>query len=897
MRFYYFNSTHWDREWYATREEFRYLLVQNTKRILQCLERPGYGHFVFDGQTVVLEDVAEVRPDLASRLREVVSSGRLRVGPWYVMPDELLASGESLIRNLQTGRRLAQQFGAEAWPVAYVCDIFGHIAQLPQIGAGFGLAGIIVWRGLDRHKVLGQAARWQAPDGTQLPLLALPHRRGYSDFYLSFRKKLADETDTAAYAAAFESYLQGRKAENPFPEDFLFMSDAMDHSSPLEKLPELLDGLRRQFPAAEVIHTDCLDFFRRECTEATPLISGEQCHPARTYGGRTLSGTLSSRYDLKRRNDLCHNLVELLVEPEAAARAYCGDVEDLPFLQLLWKTLLQNTAHDSICGCSIAAVHRRMTARFDDGEAVGRVLASAFCEDRRRKLAPPATPAEDGTYLLQVYNPLPYDFAGSVTLHVEIPTEPPFPGRHPAPNAEPINHFRLNNADGTAIAYQTLDIHRARRCRRLGLNLSLVDSHTVVTRLKLPAAAWTTLRLEPDNDFGQPPSTLRTGPQTAQNGLVKMQVTPGGALTLTDLRSGRDYPAINTFVVDRDVGDGWFCHPPIGLPERTRWSVRDVRVVTDGPERVTFAIEHVLQLPERLDYAANNNAQFSVIRESDQNAELVLHLTVSLDRDSDLLPFHIRLENHARDFRLRWLIPTGIHGPAFASQAFALISRPAQLAPELTRVFESEAIEKNFDGMLGKRDDRGGLALLSRAGLHAGGPRDDEPQSLSVILLRAFMRTIFTQGESDGELSGSQEFDGTLALFPTERTPAELFRALQGCRVELPHFLAAGEPPAAEASWLRVTGEVVVSALKPADDATPGLALLRLFNPDAQKRTFTVQGYWATAVQCRLDETGDTPLASDGHTLNGEIAPGAILTLKFRRSVPADLTRQSDKCE
>ncbi|HYD47243.1 MAG TPA: hypothetical protein VEB21_02785, partial [Terriglobales bacterium] len=104
--------THWDREWYQTFQDFRCRLVRLTDRLLDLLERdPSFSHFHFDGQTIVLEDYLEVRPENRPRLRRLIATGRIAVGPWYVLPDEFLVSGESLIRNLQIGHRIAAQFG------------------------------------------------------------------------------------------------------------------------------------------------------------------------------------------------------------------------------------------------------------------------------------------------------------------------------------------------------------------------------------------------------------------------------------------------------------------------------------------------------------------------------------------------------------------------------------------------------------------------------------------------------------------------------------------------------------------------------------------------------------------------------------------------------------------
>src|SRR3990172_7584133 len=133
--------THWDREWYRTHEEFRYRLVRLVGGLLHPLGgEPAVRHLTLDGQAIVVDDYLEVRPGARERIAKLVRDGRLLVGPWYVLPDEWLVSGEALIRNLRLGLRQAAELGG-AMPLGYVPDQFGHVGQLPQIFRGFGLEG------------------------------------------------------------------------------------------------------------------------------------------------------------------------------------------------------------------------------------------------------------------------------------------------------------------------------------------------------------------------------------------------------------------------------------------------------------------------------------------------------------------------------------------------------------------------------------------------------------------------------------------------------------------------------------------------------------------------------------------------------------------------------------
>ena len=181
-RFFVVPHTHWDREWYVPFEEFQMRLGSVVDEVIDVLESdPSFPCFTLDGQAIVLEDYVDVRPDNETRLRALIKTGRLEVGPSYILPDELLVGAEPLIRNLLIGRAVCRRFGAEPSPVGYMPDSFGHPLQLPQILAGFGIDSFIFSRGLgDELDELGVVFRWRSPDGSEVR--AFQQLPSYSNF-------------------------------------------------------------------------------------------------------------------------------------------------------------------------------------------------------------------------------------------------------------------------------------------------------------------------------------------------------------------------------------------------------------------------------------------------------------------------------------------------------------------------------------------------------------------------------------------------------------------------------------------------------------------------------------------------------------------------------------------
>ncbi|MGE5927575.1 MAG: alpha-mannosidase, partial [Gemmatimonadota bacterium] len=170
--------THWDREWYLPRAAFTARLVPVVDWLIDALEQDeAFRTFLLDGQTVLLEDYLRVRPEQAARVHHLVATGRLATGPWYVLADELIPSGESLIRNLLLGSSASRRLGRRL-EVLYSPDAFGHPAVWPQLAAQFGIAHGVLWRGLAPALDDGDLFRWAAPDASEVLLYHLP-RDGY----------------------------------------------------------------------------------------------------------------------------------------------------------------------------------------------------------------------------------------------------------------------------------------------------------------------------------------------------------------------------------------------------------------------------------------------------------------------------------------------------------------------------------------------------------------------------------------------------------------------------------------------------------------------------------------------------------------------------------------------
>ena len=319
--------------------------------------------FTLDGQLQTIDDYLEIRPENEQRLRELVQAGRLAIGPWQVLMDEFLVSGETIWRNLEVGLERAREFGGEM-RVGYLPDMFGHIAQMPQILRAHGLDNAVVWRGVPAA-VEGHVFEWRGVDGSSVRAEYLPAGYGNAAYLLMAPEKLGE---------AVEALIEAMRPF--FGDDPVLAMYGTDHQEPL---PELVDIVERANAENDRV--------RIELTTLGAAL-GNGSAPSTTWTGEMRSGAranvlmnvTSARIDIKAAAGRAERWLERYAEPLAALH---GSEWPHEFLALAWRRVIENSAHDSICGCSADAVSAQVLVRFAEAEQLGRDLAAEALEPAR----------------------------------------------------------------------------------------------------------------------------------------------------------------------------------------------------------------------------------------------------------------------------------------------------------------------------------------------------------------------------------------------------------------------------------------------------------------------------------------------------------------------------------
>src|SRR5438067_8073884 len=511
-------TTHWDREWYRTFQAFRSRLVDTVDRVLDLIDNdPGYT-FLLDGQAIVLEDYLEIRPDRCTDLERRVREGRIEIGPWYVQPDSLLPGGEAHIRNLSEGRRVASTIGPVSH-VAYTPDSFGHPAQFPQLFADFGLNHFLYWRGNDNEIAeLPAEYAWTAPDGSTI--LACHFWLGYGN--AAGLPKDVDEAVGRLTKAVEE--LSARTTSGR-----VLLLAGTDHQPPDAHTGAVCDALAKA-TGWNVRRGVLADFVEGLTTEGRPAFSGE------LLGGRIanlLPSVWSTRTYLKIANRRCETTLDGWAEPWSALGAALGLPDERPALRAAWRQLLQNQAHDSICGCSQDAVHEQMLGRYDYAFEIARETAKRECE---RIAGLDVTRRIDWSdeITLAVFNPSPH--ARTDVVRFPVQGYPPFDNsrRH---MIHPLNWINMKLDKGFTVAQHpppggAYDWKPARKVAvethdRVRIINEQSDFDVEFVASDVPAFGFRTFRLAPSDDaFAEEIDDERT----ITNGSVTVEANEDGTL-------------------------------------------------------------------------------------------------------------------------------------------------------------------------------------------------------------------------------------------------------------------------------------------------------------------------------------------------------------------------------
>ncbi|HKI94674.1 MAG TPA: glycosyl hydrolase-related protein [Gemmatimonadales bacterium] len=571
--------THWDREWYEPESVLRGRLVALLDDVVDRLSRDAGLVFLLDGQASLIDDYLRIRPEQRRVVRHLVGAGRLEVGPWYVLADELLAGDEPLVRNLLVGRDVSAALGG--WlSVGYSPDAFGHPAALPTILAGFGIESAVLWRGYGGEPgEEGDLFRWEAPSGATVLVHHLP-----PDGYEIGAELPADRAALGERWRTIAAVLAPRALAPA-----LYVPNGADHHAMQPDLPDVVASLRAIAPEHEFVIGSPADYFdlAKSLYEAAPLVRGELRFSARHTW--TLQGVAATRARLKAAIARGGALLRRWAEPQVALASGEARATPHPVLNDVWREHLLNLSHDVLAGTVADPVADDASLRARHVAEAARALMDTALTTRLGQ--DPTLARREGRVAwepaLIAVNPSPAPRGGVLEATVTRFVADVVVGRPPDPQAPEIpDEFHLLDPNGAVVPFQLLGAYDA--MERLDAPRAYPDQDRVravrVAVAAPPVPALGLLRLSVVSGAREAPTVpdpVTLHRRALRNDAVRAAVVPGRgfAVRYSDGPTWNDAVRLES---EADRGDTYTFEPVAGdAPVRAKW--HGARVVSAGP--------------------------------------------------------------------------------------------------------------------------------------------------------------------------------------------------------------------------------------------------------------------------------------------------------------------------
>lgn len=646
--------SHWDREWYFTTSRSKVYLMHDLKRVLELLEaKKGYDTFILDGQASLLDDYLKWRPQDKQRIIDLVQSGNLIIGPWYTQTDQLVISGESIVRNLQYGTRICKEFG-EYMNVGYVPDSFGQAASMPQIYREFGMEDTMFWRGVSDDDVEHTEYIWRGEDGSTVNVYQIP-----SGYYIGGAIP-EDEAELAEFlhAEPFKT-TWGRSSTNQ-----VYFPNGFDQAPARENIPELIEQMNELYKGE----------FELEISTIEKYIAAVKAqHPElEEIGGELINGKLmrihktifSSRPDLKKLNTEVQFYLVNIMEPTLVMAQALDFEYPVETVREIWKLMFENAAHDSIGSCVSDTTNEDVYMRYKQA----RDISENLVELTLREIAARVKDESEKEITFTLFNTETTTRSEVVETEVYV-TQESF-GIYDE-NGEEVPFSLLELVDQTA--YILNQGNTLNPSKKMYIPETVYKAKIAIQATDVPSFGYAQYTIDLAKDTSAP---IATSAQTElENEFLHIQIEKNGSLTITDKETNHVYKKQAILEDNGDNGDSFNYSPP----------VKDMTISsTDYFEQVTVQKSDIIQTA-RLSFNFYLPKNLEERAQQIQSVYMPVTIIVTLKKGQPTLDFTVIVDNKDVDsHRLCALFDTEIQSKtSIADHQFGLIERPVVFEEEM----------------------------------------------------------------------------------------------------------------------------------------------------------------------------------------------------------------------
>lgn len=378
-----------------------------------------------------------------------------------------------------------------------------------------------------------------------------------------------------------------------------------------------------------------------------------------------LLSVYSTRMYLKQLNRQAEYDLIRIAEPLLAGIARIVGIRDSkPFLDLAWRLLLRNHAHDDICGCSVDEVHGENEARFAEISSIARTLVTEALERLVMKglTAPANNPYPAGRSSdVFLFNPHPFSVKAQISCAFLVPNPG---GEFSPPTAQ--SKIMAISAQGKELPV-FVDASEGMVTRSAYLETTWGRRYNVTVPVEMPPLGYQIVRF---SETGEQPAPVADKHEPRLETDHISVTAADKCLSLVDKTGGRSFAEVLRFEYESDAGDTYSFSPIAGeQPQLATMSDAFWNPQRGGSLSLTWRLE---------------SKQSSECESGGRDIPLELHVDVWPGRQNGL-EFRVRYENRRTGGRLRALLPLGFTSESLVVDShFRLAGRvlPADVEPQ-----------------------------------------------------------------------------------------------------------------------------------------------------------------------------------------------------------------------
>ena len=640
--------SHWDREWYFTTSRSKVYLMKDLKDVLDTLEsNPDFKYFMVDAQGSLLDDYIKWMPQDKDRITKLVKEKKLVIGPWYTQTDQLVISGESIVRNMYYGMKRCETFGGYM-NVGYVPDSFGQSGNMPQIYKEFGIDDTLFWRGVSDDMVNHTDYNWRGDDGSVVFTTQIPF--GY---YIGGNIPEDPKQSEEFWQKECFEKAGGRSATK-----HIYFPNGFDQAPIRTNLPEIIKERNEKDPENEYV-ISCIEDYIKDVKSENPELEEVSGELVIAKHMRIHKSIFSSRSDLKVMNTQIQNYVTNVMEPLLTLSYNLGNDYPHEAVGEIWKLLFENAAHDSIGSCISDTANEDVYVRYKQA----RDIAVNLVELHSRLIA--TSVKNDAEMTFTLINTLPQKRNDTVVVKTYIP------GGNFAildEKGNKVDYTVIESRDLTDyVLSQTIKLDPS---RKFYVPSKVLEATIPIKTSDVPAFGYVQYTLDTK---GNSAKNLEKK-NTLENEFYAINVEEDGSLTITDKENNVTYKNQGVLVENGDDGDSFNYSPPRKDLEVFS-NKSECSVEVSGSDIYDQAvIKFNMVVPKDLEERAEGKV----------SVNLPITMTVALRKDSKVIDFNVHVDNKGLSHRLCVLFDSQIVSSFnYADEQFGSIKRPNYYEKEM----------------------------------------------------------------------------------------------------------------------------------------------------------------------------------------------------------------------